>query len=120
MKREFDKKGPGVTGTDLDEGVELVRQYERTLSQMRRKRQDLVNAEGLFDLPISSYPELNEVAAVLEKLKQIYGLYTQQHTFVNTMSSMLWAELDIQQLTQGIEELEDQCKRFPKDFPETR
>jgi dynein heavy chain len=118
MKVEFKEKGPGVKDIDLAAGVELMRQYQRTLADMRKKRGELVNAEGLFDLPISSYPGLNEVAAELEKLQQIYALYTKQDAFVNTMSSMLWAELDISQLTTGIEALEAECKKFPKNLKE--
>jgi dynein heavy chain len=119
MKKKFQTEGPGVSGIDLSEGVELVRQYERTLSEMRKRRGELVNAEGLFGLPITSYPGLNEVAAELERLQQIYGLYTKQDVFVNTMSSMLWAELDISQLESGIEALENECKKFPKNLKDS-
>jgi hypothetical protein len=39
-------------------GVELVEEYQKLLGKCNRKKSDLVNAENLFNLPMTSYPIL--------------------------------------------------------------
>ena len=40
-----------------------------------KNRQELANAEKLFDLPITMYPELLKVQKEMSSLKAIYELY---------------------------------------------
>eukprot|EP00951_Prasinocladus_malaysianus_P047497 scaffold650715_cov46-Prasinocladus_malaysianus.AAC.1 len=67
-------------------------------------REQLVLAEKLFDMPLTSYPELGEVEASMKKLSQIYGVYKDFVDSVNSYSSMLWGELDINKMTASTEE----------------
>lgn len=56
-------------------GVELLASFERELTKHERNRQELANAEKLFDLPITMYPELLKVQKEMNGLKAIYELY---------------------------------------------
>lgn len=56
-------------------GVELLATFERELIKHEKNRQELANAEKLFDLPITMYPELIKVQKEMSGLKQIYELY---------------------------------------------
>jgi dynein heavy chain len=116
--KKYYQAGPGSPGLDLDVGIELVAEYYKELGELTKKKQELVNAENLFNLPITVYPELAEEQASLDKLNKVYHLYTELKDFMGTMSSMLWAELDISQLSKGVEELEKKFKRFPKELKE--
>lgn len=56
-------------------GIELLATFERELVQHEKKRQELANAEKLFDLPITMYPELLKAQKEMSGLKVVYELY---------------------------------------------
>lgn len=56
-------------------GIELLATFERELAKHEKNRQELANAEKLFDLPITMYPELFKVQKEMSGLKMIYELY---------------------------------------------
>lgn len=56
-------------------GIELLATFERELMRHEKNRQELANAEKLFDLPITMYPELLKVQKEMNGLKLIYELY---------------------------------------------
>jgi dynein heavy chain len=123
----FLAKGPGnpgdlkdahghSTGMDLDSGMSLLEDYTRQDLEMKRRRKELSDAEGLFNLPITPYPELSRMSADIEKQARVYALYADLKDFEETMSSMLWANLETQRLQKGIEELEALAKQFPKEM----
>lgn len=116
MRKEFLEKGPGTCATDLDAGLELVSAFKKRLAAFKTKRQELANAENLFALPITSYPELQEINEALEKQDQIYSLYTEEKEFIGNLASVLWAELDVPGMNKGIDELEKRCRKFPKEL----
>lgn len=56
-------------------GVDLLGSFEKELARHEKNRQELANAEKLFDLPITMYPELIKVQKEMAGLRQIYDLY---------------------------------------------
>jgi dynein heavy chain len=80
---------------------------------------ELVNAEMLFNLPMSSFPELQLVSAELDKLDKIYSIYAEFKEFEESMSNMLWADLDIVTLTKGTEDMLKKGRRFPKELKDS-
>ena len=59
-------------------GVELMKEFKAEVERMENERQELANAEKLFDLPITMYPELLEVQKDMKGMDQIYNLYDEQ------------------------------------------
>lgn len=119
LKRTFEATGPGKKSSgdgELDEGVELVEHYVEKLGHMFREREQIVNAQKLFNLDITSYPELNQVKTELGKLQHIYSLYSELKQFEAEMSSMLWSELDVHALLKGAEALEKKLRKLPKEL----
>lgn len=62
----------------MDYGLELVKKYQKELARYGKIRDELVLAEKLFNLAITSYPELLEIETELEGLAKIYSLYYDQ------------------------------------------
>ena len=60
------------------EGVELMKVFKEELDKFEAERQELANAERLFDLPITMYPELLAVQKEMKGLEMIYDLYVTQ------------------------------------------
>ena len=55
-----------------------MKQYKAEVEKQENERQELANAERLFDLPITMYPELLEVQKNMKGMDQIYNLYEEQ------------------------------------------
>ena len=55
-----------------------MKQYRVELAEYEEHRQELANAEKLFDLSITMYPDLLEVQKQMKALEQIYALYEEQ------------------------------------------
>ena len=60
------------------EGVELLKQFKQEVDMFEAERQELANAEKLFDLPITMYQELIQVQKELKGLEQIFSIYQDQ------------------------------------------
>lgn len=52
--------------------------YEEELAKIEASRQELGNAEKLFDIPITMYPELLSVQQEMRGLRLIYKIYEEQ------------------------------------------
>lgn len=63
-------------------GVELLKQYKVEVDKFESDRQELANAEKLFDLPITMYQELIQVQKELKGLEQIYTIYQEQKVII--------------------------------------
>jgi dynein heavy chain len=119
IQNDFVEKGPGSSFVDLEEGKELMAKYHKQMVAADATREVLVNAEKLFGLEYYSkvgYPELNAVKHELGRLDQIYGVYEQFEKFVERMGEMLWAQLDIQSLIQGTDDLELVLRKMPQEL----
>lgn len=55
-----------------------MKQYRVEVNKHEAERQELANAEKLFDLPITMYPDLQQVQKQMKGLEQIYALYEEQ------------------------------------------
>jgi len=114
--RGFYEKGPGAPGTALDAGVLLMEEYQHKVISMKKQAKEFMNAEGRFGLTLTVYPELAKLNAEMEKLQKIYGLFGDYKEFEDSMSSMLWKALDTNALQKGIEVLEKEARKFPKEL----
>lgn len=60
-------------------GVKLLKRFQMEYSMLEKRRQELTNAEKLFDLPITIYEDLIEVDRDLRNLTKVYELYESQN-----------------------------------------
>lgn len=81
------------------------------------RKLELVNAEGLFGLDTTEYPELQRVVSELKKLGRIYDLYQEQRDFEDGNSATPWGDLDVGSLQRGVEVLEKKARK-EKQFKE--
>lgn len=75
---KFAHHGPGSVGDDLELGVKLLKAYRDELHKLEHDKQELTNAERLFNLPISSYNALTQVQKEMRGLEELYKLYEDQ------------------------------------------
>ncbi|XP_054851851.1 dynein axonemal heavy chain 10 [Eublepharis macularius] len=110
----FITKGPGSVGENLDKGVELMVTFEKELEKHEKNRQELANAEKLFDLPITMYPDLMKIQQEMKGLRQIYDIYKLQRAAKEEWSQTLWVNLNVQVLQEGIEGFLKSLRKLPK------
>ncbi|KAG5280454.1 hypothetical protein AALO_G00060150 [Alosa alosa] len=111
----FNMHGPGAVGDDLEKGLMVMGSYETELAKIEAGRQELANAEKLFDLPITMYPELVNAQREMRGLRQIYDIYKAQKAAKTEWSQTLWVNLNIQLLQEGIESFIKTLRKLPKD-----
>jgi len=86
LLQELKTSGPGLPAIDLDLGVELLKKFQEIMLEKTAMREELVLAEKLFDLPLTSHPELFEVERELKNLALIYIVYS-DHVSSSTSSA---------------------------------
>ena len=59
-------------------GVKLLKQFQVEFAAAEKERQELCNAEKLFDLPITGYPGLVEVDREVGQYCKVLDLYEAQ------------------------------------------
>ena len=67
-----------------------MKQYRVEVNKHEAERQELANAEKLFDLPITMYPDLQQVQKQMKGLEMIYALYEEQQVIVNLHKSEIY------------------------------
>ncbi|KAJ3091388.1 Dynein heavy chain 10, axonemal [Quaeritorhiza haematococci] len=117
FKEDFMVHGPGANADmDMDRGLELLKEAKETVANFLTRREHLVRAEKLFNLTVTSYPELFEVEAAIKELEKIFELYTEVKDSINVWSKTLWSNLDINVLTKGVDTFSSRLKKMPKEL----
>ncbi|XP_067862341.1 dynein axonemal heavy chain 10 [Heptranchias perlo] len=111
----FRLEGPGSVGDDLDTGLEILGRFENEVDEFEKNRQELANAEKLFDLSITMHPELMALQKELKGLRQIYDIYKAQRIAKEEWSETLWVDLNVQQLQEGIDGFLKTFRKLPKE-----
>jgi dynein heavy chain len=112
------EKGPGSRSVDLEDGADAMRQYETELQKYQKERIELVQAQTLFGLPVTSVPQISMVDEDLKKLMAIYEIYMAHASFVNEWSAVLWNKLEVEALQKGAEGFQKRVKKLGKEREE--
>ncbi|RYE84765.1 MAG: hypothetical protein EOO65_01700, partial [Methanosarcinales archaeon] len=116
FRDEYLASGPGVTGLPPSEAMERLRRYEDEFDIYQRKRELYTNGEGLFALPLTSYPELDATGKELQLLGKLYGLYKDVMTRMDEWRTILWTDVvaNIQSMSAEMEGFASRCRKLPK------
>ncbi|KAL7729890.1 hypothetical protein ACLKA6_014739 [Drosophila palustris] len=112
--KDWDENGPGSVGAELERGVRLMDPYSHKINERELRRQELANAERLFDMPMVDYNDFARVQAEFEGLQQIYKLYRSQKNGREVWAKTLWVDLDPTFLTEGVESYLKEFRKMPK------
>ncbi|RYY38146.1 hypothetical protein EON62_00630, partial [archaeon] len=112
MRSEFFARGPSSSGITLAAGLTMLAEYRTKLAEANRRRETLLQAERLFNLPLTRYVQLQEMQGEIDRVAPLYELYADQLAFAETNSNMLWADLDIGALQKGADDLTKRLARL--------
>ena len=113
---KFKAEGPSSVGEDLEHGLSILKSYKTQQLTMESQRLELAKAEKLFDLQITSFPELLEVDKEIKALDKIYSLYEEQKRTREDWANTLWANLNMKTLSDGIDEYLKKLRKFPNEI----
>ncbi|TPX54389.1 hypothetical protein PhCBS80983_g05954 [Powellomyces hirtus] len=116
FKDEFAMNGPGAMDVEMDRGLQMLKEAKEVITGFHSRKEDLVRAEKLFNLVITSYPELHELEVEVKELDKIYELYVEVKEAISSWSTTLWANLDIGILNKGMETFSTRLKKLPKEL----
>lgn len=116
FKQEFLENGPGTGDLDMDRGLEALLATKESLARLNERREQLVRAEKLFNLPISSYSDLYDVEHQVKELERIYELYSDVKQAIGGWATLPWSSLDVSALSKGIEIFGARLEKLPKEF----
>ncbi|KAH7817501.1 dynein haevy chain 5, inner dynein arm 1 alpha [Monocercomonoides exilis] len=102
-------------GADLDAAAEEVANFQQKLMNFKAEREQLLEAERMFDLPMSQYPVMKEMELRLAGLNRIYDLHKEVKQSIDQWSGIRWEDLHIDELTQSIDAYKLRMKRIGKD-----
>lgn len=102
--RSYKEEGPGAPETSLKEGVGILAHYDDQISKLNKSKEDLVIAEQLLGLPISSFEELVYMENTNKRLSVLYGIYSDLQDKIVRWSSTPWNDIDIGTIEKDSEE----------------
>ena len=109
-------EGPGSPTISLDKGLELLSEYQERTQEFNSKKEGLILAEKLFDLPISTFPELVSIEIENKKMAVLYGHYKEIKSCFDDWSGMLWSKLDSDILKNGAERFDKLRKKLKETY----
>lgn len=95
---EYKQSGPGSIDSSLDEGLESLQRFKEKVVEFNKRKDELVLAEKLFNLSISSFKELVQIEEENKRLSVLYETYRELRSNIKEWSTMLWAKLDAEML----------------------
>lgn len=100
---EFDN-GPGKGNIDLNDGLTIIESIKAKLEEKQSIRRYLLRSEKLFDIPITSYPELVELDNRMNTIGKIFDIYGEWKAKVEEWARTLWDEIPLTEMEQVTKE----------------
>lgn len=114
---KYKANGPGTPDVSLDEGLELLQASKDMCASFQIQKNDNLLSETLFDLEISTYPDLNDMVEKNKTYDKIYAIYKEHRETVKDFSVVAWSKLDTNNLTTTAEKFVTMVKRLEKNLP---
>ncbi|CBZ30501.1 putative dynein heavy chain [Leishmania mexicana MHOM/GT/2001/U1103] len=114
--QEFRCTGPGRADIDLAAGNESKKQWRQRLSELQMKRDQLVKAENLFDLPLTTHTCLQQLNEELTKVETVYDLYEHWMNDLRRWNRSSWKDLLLSDLEATTEERAKQARILGKQY----
>lgn len=90
--------GPNDPKTELQEGLKQLDRLRNRLVKIQETREYLVRSEKLFELKITSYPDLVEVERDMASVGKIYDLYREWKVLLDKWSKTMFDQVPIEEM----------------------
>jgi dynein heavy chain len=114
----YKKSGPGSLEATLEDGLKMMDEYKQITKDLNKRRAELVLAEKLFNLEVSSFPELVYIEEDMKKLDQLFDFFKDIREKNEVWSKMAWNKLDYSSLEAGKKSFNSQLKKLSPKYSE--
>jgi len=114
----YKKSGPGSLEATLDDGLKMIDEYKQITKDLNKRRAELVLAEKLFNLEVSSFPELVYIEEDMKKLEKLFDFYKDIKDKYDEWAKMPWSKLDYSSLENGKKHFNSQLKKLKGKYSE--
>jgi len=111
---KYKSNGPGTSDVTLDEGLELLQTSKDLCVQFTSQKNDNLLSETLFDLEISTYPDLNDMIAKNATYDLIYDIYKDHRETVKEFSVGTFVKVETSNLMMSADKFVTMVKRLEK------
>jgi dynein heavy chain len=111
---KYKANGPGTSDVTLDEGLELLQTSKDLCVQFTSQKNDNLLSETLFDLEISTYPDLNDMIAKNATYDLIYDIYKDHRETVKEFSVGTFIKVETSNLMMSADKFVTMVKRLEK------
>ena len=99
----------------LDDGLDRMAEYRSRISRLQTSKEELTQAQVLFGLEVTAYPEMAMVEASLKSLQMIYVLYEEfKKNTTEWSGTLFFKDLNVDKLNDGMDETQTKLKKLPK------
>ncbi|CAH1165598.1 unnamed protein product [Phyllotreta striolata] len=109
-------EGPESVGENLDLGLKLMDEYRTEFETLEAKRQELVAAEMLFDIPLVDYSDYLNAKYSFEGIEVVYRHFKAYRHAKDMWGKTLWANLNPNTLVDGIDNFIKNFRKLPKEI----
>lgn len=76
------------------------------------------DSERLFNIPVTTYPLLDEYKRILNLLSKLYDLYSKTSRSIETWLTIPWNRIQIDEIIESLADYGNKCRRLPKGLKE--
>ena len=118
--RLYKEEGPGAPETTLKDGVSILNQYEDQIGKLNKSKEDLVIAEQLLGLPISSFEELVYMENTNKRLSVLYNIFSEMQDKITRWSGTPWNDIDISNIEKESEEFYKKTLKLETEYGDNK
>ncbi|XP_027535095.1 dynein heavy chain 5, axonemal-like isoform X3 [Neopelma chrysocephalum] len=116
--KDYNEKGPSKENIPPCEASDRLQIFQAKFDELWRKYISLSAGEELFGLPITAYPELHKIKRELSLLQKLYSLYNTVTASIDGYNEMLWNDLNIEKINNGLLDFQNKIRKLPKALKE--
>lgn len=115
FREDFLRNGPMVDGIQPNDAVDRLSRFKEEMKIRERKMDSYRGGEDLFALPLTDYPELIQTQKELKLADQLFSLYVDVLSTLNSWKQVLWSDMSgmIVEMNEKIEAFSGRCKKLP-------
>jgi hypothetical protein len=110
----FYETGPASPNVELPNGLELMKSTNEQLGKFKKKRDELVKTQKLFDLEITVMADLGKMQVAWDTLNEVYILY---EAFIKQQAGwsqmLFFGELDMKAVDSEMAKKTAQATKLP-------
>ena len=113
----YKARGPGTTGVSLEDGMALLNDSKAKIVEFNKTRIANVQAERLFNLEISKYPQLVEMEEDNKKYDEIYHIFDDFSKKIQEFGTTTFSKLDAKLLMETADKFFKDINRLANKKP---